>query len=431
MKKYKIPLLTIVALLLLSMFTTQSCRKISDFKNIDSLMNEEFYEIANRSDEITIDGSVAVPLINSTFKLSDFIPELDSSFWVEIDPSTNPDDEYYQLMHMRMYFKDVAVLEGSNIYDGLFPAGQGTVIPANKLELRTDTSKLKLYEKALSGKLFFYDPKVTFKFKNEIPIVTSFNLDSIIFHNQFLEPISATPEINHTINSPTSAGTEATTDIEINKNNLPILPEIFSPIPKFLSFFVSIGSDTDQELLYNLTGNEKISMDVDVDVPMKARLEDFEMGDTIDYDFGNDTLNREEIKSVTIKLMMDNFIPAGGVAKIRFYDVNNEGIIVPGQEPIIDLMDEATGEPFSFTSAITDQNGYPTSSQKSDFVIHLTQEQLAELKLKNATKIVVTGVFNSYQSSDDQYVKIFSWCTLGIKLGIKVDYEASTGDIPQ
>ncbi len=421
MKKYKIPLLTMVALLLLSMFTTQSCRKLSDFQD-ENFINNEFYEIANLSDEFTIDGIVAVPLINSTFTLEDFIPQnLDSSFFVEVDNN--------DLMHLRMYFKDVASMDFSKIYVGQSLTA-GTTIPAHTYSIRTDTSKLKLYENALTGKLFFKNPKFTFIFKNEIPVINYFNLDSIIFHNQFLEPISATPEINHIIETPVYAGGVDTTYILIDKTDLDVLPEIFSPIPKFLSFFISIGNDVDQTVAYNLTGEEKISMDVDVDVPMEARLEDFVLGDTVDFNFASDTNNIEQIKAITVKLIFDNMIPAGGVANITFHDEDSYGVINTN-DTILDLRNDDNTR-FSFKSAITDGSGESTTSAKSDFVIHLTQEQLSTLKTHNATKIVVTGTFNSYESDNpDKYVKILSTNTLGIKLGVRVDFEGSTTDIPQ
>jgi len=425
MKKYKIPLILIVVFLLLSMLTTQSCRKLSDFQD-ENFIDNEFYEIANLSDEFTIDGSVAVPLINSTFTLKDFIPELDSTFFVEIDPSTNPADEYYQLIHLRMYFKNVASLDASQIYAGQVLTA-GTLIPAHTYSIRTDTSKLKLYENALTGKLFFYDPKITLKFNNEIPIAAYFNLDSIIFHNVYLDTISTTSYISSPINTPIASGASATTDIEINKEVLPILPDIFSPIPKFLSFFISVGSETDQTLPFNMTGEEKITMDVDVDVPMKMRLQDFVLGDTVDFNFASDTNNIEQIKAITVKLMFDNMIPAGGLMEVNFHNENNAGVI--SAEPVLSLDNQ--GEEFIFESAITDENGISTSSTKSSFTIHLDQEQLAELKKENITKIVVKGIFNSDDASDNKYVKILSTNTLGIKLGVKIDFEGSTTDIPQ
>ncbi len=426
MKKYKIPLLIVVALLLVGMFSTQSCRKISDFTDEDFISNE-FYEIENLTDEMWIDGSVAVPLINSTFKLSDFIPELDSSFWVEIDPSTNPDDEYYQLMHLRMYFKDIATVKASQIYDGVSPGNEGDIITANTFSMRTDTSKLKLYENALSGHLFFYNPQFTFKFKNEIPITTHFNLDSLLFYSENMDSmLSSTPHIAYTINNPEVSGTYENTDIVVDRESLGVLPEIFSPIPKFLSFFISVGSETDQTLPYNLTGEEKISLDVDIDVPMKLKLDSLVLGDTVKFDFASDTNNIEQIKAITVKLMFDNMIPAGGLMEINFHDENNEGII--SELPVLTLDNQ--GEEFFFAPAITDEDGESTSSVKSSFTIYLDQDQLAELKRENITTIVVKGTFNSDDANNDQYVKILSTNTLGIKLGIRVDYGGSTGDIP-
>ncbi len=416
------PLLILVALLIGSLLTTQSCRKISDFEDFEGLLNEEFNEINNLSDEMWIDGIVAVPILDTKLPLSQFIPSSDSSLFVEIDDNS--------LIHLRMYFKKVLSISTNDIYEGIADLPAGTTIPATTFGFATDNSKMKIYENALSGHLFFNDPKITFIFKNSIPLVSYFKLNSITFLNAIGDTSSITPtNFVKLLNTPTATGTYANTDVYIDKVELPELPDIFSPIPKYLAFKMTVGSDSDQQLPYALNNTDSISVDIDVDIPLEARLIDFVLGDTVDFDFASDTNNIEQIKAVTIKLMFDNFIPASGIMNISFHDVNNDSIINP--TPILVLENDDNDGKFEFLEAITDGSGVPTSSQKSQFTIHLTQEQLTTLKTNHAAKIVLTGTFNSHQSTSEQYVKIYSWCTLGIKLGVRVDYGGSTGDIPE
>lgn len=422
MKKLKKPLLFFILIAFGGILITQSCRKPSDFEDMDAFLEGEFEEIYNIStDQMFIDGSVAVPILNTKFKIGDFVPELDSSFWVEVDNN--------DLVHLRMYYDSIMIVSGGQIFPEM-PANEGTTIPAHTFKIKSDTSKIKLYDHALSGHLFFLDPKITLFFDNRIPLTTYINLDSLIFHNSGFDTISTTPHIDATIASPTVAGQSVASSMVITKNEMPILPEVFSPIPKYLSFLLTVGSQTEQTLPFTATGNEKLVIDADIDAPLDAKLVDFVLGDTADYDFGSDTTNFGPVEAVTIKLMFDNFIPAGGVASVSFHDVNNAGVTNP--EPILELTNGDDGEPFEFVSAITDGNGVPTSSVESDFTIHLTKEQVEILKTNHASKIVYKGTFNSYQSQqNNQFVKIYSWCTLGIKLGIKVDYAGGTGDIPQ
>ena len=422
MKKNKIPVFILLIVLLGGILTFQSCRKDFTFEN-------EFEEARNISTNMYIDGSVAVPILNTEFTIGDFIPELDSSFYVTIDETTDPNDPYYELIHLKMDFHNIASIKASQIYDGL-PAPFNTVIPAGTFVMNTDTSKMKLYDKALSGHLYFFNPKITFKFHNNIPLASYFRLDTLAFHyirNQAIDSLIFTADMDqtHTLNKPTVEGTPATTEILFDKNVYDGFEGAFSPIPKFVSFCISVGSQTDQTLPWAVTGDEKISMDAFVDLPMEARLEDFALGDTIDFSFA-DSNNYEQIKAVTIKLMFDNFIPAGGVFTIAFADTNQAGLIDDTHHRIENGDDN---QPLEFLTAITDGGGVPTSSVKSQFTIHLTQEHVQTIITNNCTKILLIGNFNSYQSGSGQYVKIFSWCTLGVKLGVKIDYAGDTGDI--
>ena len=419
MKKYRIPVFILLIIIFGSVFTIQSCRKISDFKNIDSLLEEEFNEVYNLSDNIYIDGSVAVPILNTKFSLGNFVPDdLDSTFWVEIDPSTNPDDEYYNLMHLRMYFKDVFTIQA----DQFFNISGFPFIPDTSIHFVTDTSKMKVYEHALTGHLFFKDPRITVKFFNEFPLNAFVNLDTIFFYDEDLSMIT-----NTEINIEHAFEEAGNTELLLNTSNIDILGDLFSPIPKYLGFAVT-GGFTEMQQIPNFTGDEKLSIDVDIDLPMNAKLVDFAIGDTIDFSFA-DSNNIEQIEAITIKLMFDNFIPAGGVSKIIFCDTNQIGGIDQNnrRDSIIDGDDGAL---LSFLPAETTGTGKPINSVKSDFTIHLTQENINTIVEHDSTKIIFVGTFES-DDSPNRFVKIFSWCELGVKLGIKIDYAGSTGDIPQ
>ncbi len=391
------------------LFTFSSCNK-----NFNEFFDEQFPEPSNTSSDMIIDGELAVPVLNTEFTLKNFIPSTDSSLWAEVDEN--------DLVHLRMYLKNVVSLTASEIYNPLvFP-----LMPDSN-SVSTDSNKLKVYDNALSGHLFFNDPKFTFIIKNEIPVVTFFKIDTLRLHSPAYNATYVRDDKKYYINAPQVQNATEQTELIIDKTEIPDFEDFFSPIPKFVSFFITAGSDEIQTLPPTfpfVTGNEKISVDVDVDLPLDARLVDLVMGDTINFKLDT-TQNHDEIESIKIKLFLNNEFPVQGVTQLAFADTNNHG----GIDDIIMYLFEGDG--WVFESAIANPNGVTTSSVSSEIVMEITQEQIKLLADNHASKIIFTIKLDSYQSDTGQDVKIFGWYKLGVKLGFKVKYTANTGNLPQ
>jgi len=381
-------------------------------KDIGEFVNEQFPEPNNMSSDILIDGEIAVPLLDTKLTLRNFIPSTDSSLWAEVDSN--------DLVHLRMFFKDVLSLKSADIY-GMPIAG---IVPADSVTFKTDSNKIRIYDNALEGHLYFNDPRFTFIVKNEIPITTFVRIDSIILQNSSGEFLDARDETKHVIGAPTTPGEMVTTNILIDKTKIPDFENFFSPIPKFVQFIFTSGSDHSQTIpaTYGgaLTGQEKVKVDVDIDLPLEAHLVDFVIGDTIPFSL--DT-NIEQIKKVTLKLILDNEFPLGGNIQLSFVDTNDNG----GIDDII--MNLFEGDGWTFKPSITNSQGVTTSAVRSQMTVELTQGQLDTLKMYHASEIVLTANLNSYQSDTGQDVKIYGAYQLGVKLGIKVDYSAETGNL--
>lgn len=379
-----------------------SCQNFKDF-DINQFTESEFYEINNVSDSMWVNGSFAAPILDTRLTLGTLIPKTDSSLWAEVD---NDD-----LVHLRSYFKNLLVATGSQIFSDL-PATEGTVINSGIFSFQTDTSKLKVYEQALSGHLFFNNPKVTFKFTNQIPIVTFFKLDTLTFHYIAGVPdsVTHTSNTNYVIQAPTVFGGSSKTNVVIDKTVIPELPQIFSPIPKFISFYVTVGSTSAQALPFDVNGNETISMDVDIDLPLDARLWDFTMGDTIPFDLSGDTY--KEVTSIELRLELDNGFPFDALSQLTFTDSLNvfEENLFEGSGWLLD-------------NAEINNTGIVTSSKISRVAIIITQEQLQRLRDNKVTRLVYKSNLNTVDSNDPtSFIKIFSYYQLGVKIGVKADY---------
>jgi len=407
MKKNKKSIIFVLAFFSLTTFFLNSCRNFTEL-DPDTFFQTEFYEIDNLSDSIWINGSLAAPILDTKFTLATLLPKLDSSLWVEVD-----DDD---LIHLRSYFKNIVTVTGSQVYTNM-PSPSGTVISAATYQLQSDTSKLKIYSGALSGHLFFNNPKFTFKFTNEIPILSFFKLDTITFHELAgtSDSVTHTSNTNYEILAPTVAGTNAKSNIIIDKTVIPQFPVIFSPIPKYVSFCVTVGSEQDQTIPYDLTGDEKISMDVDIDLPLDAKLVDFAMGDTIPFDFTGGAY--KQAKSVELRLELDNGFPFQLLTQLTFTDSLNV---------FEEYMFPQPG--WNLASGSINPSGIVTSSTKSRVVITINQELLTRLRDNNVKYLVVKSIANMVGPTDE-FVKIFSYYTIGVKIGVKLDFGGSTTDI--
>ena len=381
-----------------------------DGNPIDEFFGNQFPESENMSNEMFIDGELAVPILNTAFTLEDFIPSLDSTLWIEVD------DE--GLVHLRMYFKNIFSVQASSIYST--PILPLVTIPEDSISFSTDTNKLKVYENALSGHLFFNNPKFTFIITNEIPIVAYFRIDTLRLHSTAHDSVYVRADKKYVINVPTTQFGSAQTEVVVDKNEIPGFEEFFSPIPEFASFFVTVGNEETQST-YAITGQEEISADVDIDLPIDVHLVDLVFDKTVNFSLDTG-MNVEQIEKVTIKLIFDNEFPFEGLAQVSFADTNNNG----GIDDIIMTLFEDDG--WLFESAITNPNGETTSSTRSQITLELTQQQIADLIKYHASKLIVRAELNSYQTPD-QDVKVFGWYKLGVKLGMKVTYAGNTDDL--
>ncbi len=399
MKKHLLKLLTVFSVIIFF----NSCQD----KPLDLFFENQFPE--TDSNVIYIDGSLAVPILDSYFTLQDFIPSTDSSLWAEVDQNN--------LVHLRMYFKDAVVLTADQIYPDYFVGGND-VVPANTIIHRdsasgtSDWNKLKVYQSALSGHLFFNDPRISFIFKNEIPIVTFFRLDSL----RFLRPDNTILEENnigtYTIDAPTQDGEVAVSKITFTKQEIPSLENLFAPIPKRISVGITGGSHQDQSTPYAIHQDDKLSLDVDIDLPLIAHLNDLILGDTSNFTLPADTAR--EITAITLKLIIDNDFPVSGVGQIIFIDSTGNEIMRVFDNP-----------GWTFDAAQVDQQGISTESVKSQMIKTLTHEQVNLLRDKNVAKAIMTVRLNSPNSQNGFDVRIYGWYKIGVKLGVKIDYNLS------
>jgi len=392
-----------------SLLIVSSCRKDFSLDEINKL----------KTDSLHFEGSVAIPLVNTELTLGNFIPANDSSLWVEVDEN--------EMVHLRMYIDDLIIMQMNQIFTTVtYPAVSGILIPADTAAMQSDTSRMKVYSKMLSGKLFFKSPKITFIIDNDIPVLTFFKMDTLTFHDADLNAISHTGHTEYVIGAPTIQGNTVQTDIVIDTVEMPILSQVFSPVPKFVSFYLSMGNHSIQNLPFDVTGNEQMLIDVDIDLPLHARLDTILMSDTSDFNLSGDTY--EEIKSATLRIKFMNGFPIEAFSQIYFADTTETGEIGEYIDSVFTDLDDPYiyEDGWRMESAETNSLGIVTLPHESRVEVFLDQARLTNLRERNASKIIIVGKLNTWLSQTGFFIKILGSYKMGIKIAVKADFETST-----
>ncbi len=249
-----------------------------------------------------------------------------------------------------------------------------------------------------------------------MPINCFFRLDTIRLHNG--DTVLMRKGGRYQILGSSDPNNPDVTEIEMD--DILNMEEFLALIPQAVSASVMVGSksgilpgDFD-----NLTGDEKISADLDFDLPMDFKVTDLKLGDTVDFELDT-TQNIEQIKEVIIKLVIDNDFPVNGLTQIMFADTNANGEVNNIIETLFD------GDGWEFKSSIVNADGETTASVNSKIKLTISQEKIKKLVDNNACKLIVKTELNT----PGNYVKIFGWYKIGIKLGLKVSYSGNTGSI--
>lgn len=406
--------LNLVLSLLVGVILLNSCEK--DFSEF---FNEQFPETDKTSTQVIIDGEIAAPLLNTSLSLETMLPTTDSSLWVEVGNK--------QLIHLKSYYKDLFVINATSIFP--IPASMlkpGIPIPPGNTTLPSKNKEIKLFKKILEGKLFFNDPKFNFYIFNEIPIVTYFKLDTLMLKNEKLETLNFEENVKHHIKRPNTPGQIIKDTISISKTDIPGIEDFFTPIPKYIASVVTIGSDNPQQIptAYNphLSGNEKIKVDLELDLPLNIKIKDLVLSDT--FPFQSDQFKQYDmIDSVKIKIELNNELPINGTIQVAVVDTNAAGNI----QDTLALLLKPNG--MTFKAATVSSEGIPMNPKKTSYTTLIPKKDIVNIFKNNGSKIIVGAHFNSYDIANEQKIKIFSFLKLNIKLGIKISYNADTSKL--
>jgi hypothetical protein len=395
----------LLALLILSAGIFDACRKPDDF----------FPETDKISISESFEGSFAAPLIDTEISLIKFIPEDESSnFWIEVDDQN--------LIHLRMTGENLATHPVSSIfplYD--YPLASGTEIQIDSFDVVAEMNDIEFNNELFDGNVYLADPRIKIMLNNEIPIVTYYRLDTLEMEDSEGNPILYNEQTNYTISAPENTGETALDSILIDKNRIPSLPEAFFPVPSYLKLHVTIGNPVVQNLPYDLSGDESISLNADIDIPTDLRIENVQVKDTMNF---MDLSENEGLESLSLKIKFNNGLPLGALTQIYIADSLQSG----GAGTIIDSLftdtsrEGITNEGWLLESAETDTDGIVTTKAENFIIITIDKDRLNKLQEQKASKIIVSSKINTYNSEAGSYVKLLASYKLGLQIAAKLDF---------
>jgi len=158
--------------------------------------------------------------------------------------------------------------------------------------------------------------------------------------------------------------------------------------------------------------SSRLTVRVNVEVPLHGRITNFEVLDTTDMDLSDVFDN---LKSATLKTTINNEFPLDGTLQIYFTDDNYnklDSLVQPG------------GDATFLQASTTDANGITTAASLKSSSYVLSEETVK--KLVNTTKAIVVARVSSSDNGAD-VMKILSTYKMSVKLGLIA--QISLGDL--
>ncbi len=191
----------------------------------------------------------------------------------------------------------------------------------------TDSILIRIFSTITDGTFGFTNPKINFNVANSfgIPMRIDFNeLKSIRESSGEEFPIAGFSN-ELTIETPTTMGSEATTDLLIDKSNTSNLDQIFGSTPNYFYYDLNLNVNPNGAMapLHFMTRNSELRLSAEVELPLEGFAYGFEFRDTLDFEAGTDVEDTEAIKFVMFRLIIDNGFPVDIDAQINFMDENH------------------------------------------------------------------------------------------------------------
>ncbi len=365
---------------------------------------------------LVVTGSLtqASPTFNSDDLLSDYkgvftddgsggvtsnsvIVELEYEIFVEVGDNLNASDE----VRFDVSFTDPE-------FDRIF----GNV-GNDELDLSSQTVELDFFSSFENGTIRFADPQFSFRFENSFGFPMGVDFQNVTARNSdgvelaLSGPVTEAVQI---IDAPTveQIGQSVRSEIVLNTDNSNI-DDLMSHKPIEMTFDVSaITNPPTGPSQYNFLGvDDFLDVDIEVEIPLDIGLDELSAEQTMNFDNGSDL---EEVKSLMLRLIVDNGIPMGGTVEMVFRN---------GSTPVYTITDRPL-----FSAAPVDGNGRVTENVQTVTDVLLDEDAINAME--NATSILVIATVSTTGVGSGQEVKLFSDYEMNIRVAMQADLSISS-----
>lgn len=221
------------------------------------------------------------------------------------------------------------------------------------------------------------------------------------------------------IDMPESLGNTAVSTLELNRSNTNI-DEIMDIRPISIHYdVIGVINPAKEQSTNFINYNSNLSIDVEVNLPLFGRIDNFELQDTIDNPIG-DLPDDATIEWLELKIQMENGFPFAASIDIFLLDENMQISDRLFSEPTpLNLISAAPTDPVS--QIVTEP------ATKESF-IYLEESKIESMQ--NAEKLILEVQFNTWNHEEGASVKILDSYEIGILIGVraKVKREFTFGD---
>ncbi len=395
---------------------------LSSCQNFDQYLKDQFPE-TDTSTYVMLDGTFALPLIDSKITLAELLPDMDtSSVWIEADAN--------DVLHLMIKQSGAYSLtaEDAGITNDL-PTGY--VIPADITippAWMDPLMNFDLFNDMPPGLVYFDDPKITLIVRSELALEMSIDVDSGVFVNN-ADNATVYSDCNETINlSPNGSDT-----VVFDNANLTNLSDGLAIYPDQIGvkFGITIPSQTTAG---DVATSDQVFVDYLVDLPMQLYVKDLVVTDTSEINLGGDAT--QMIKDLTLKVVDKNGMALGASLFIVFTDSLYQDTIATIKQ-VNAPADDTLTLPFAngartlnvayvLDPCETDIAGNTLPAENVVHYISLPQYAIDAINKYKPNRMIIGVKFNTYNSSLPQVVKIKSEDYIDLKIGAKIVFEAKT-----
>ncbi len=384
MKKNNI-LVAVVLLLFLGAITFSSCVKEFDI-DFDKL-----------SDSVGINPTIAVPVVNASLKLEQFLPDNE-----EVNQYLVVDDAGFMTVKYKF---DLTEFTAGDFFPKTIDFS-GPSLPEMNYILSPQKLTLGIANPIEKGEVYIADPKIKLIITSGIVMPVQFEFKDFNYYKE--ENSDPLPLIFKgtladniiKLNTPTTVGKTAITEILID-NTTSNISDLISALPHHLAVGGIVSTIKGQP--YSVEEDSKIKVALELEIPFDIRLKDFVMTDTIEFKAGEDISG--QLMSAYMKIIFENGFPL---------DINVQIDMADKDYNVIGGL---------FTNALTIKSGTTTNGKVTKSTSSTNEIDLKDSEINDLEKtkyLIIKGTLNTEGASDDKSVKFYSTYSFGVKIGAKV-----------